>query len=121
MPFFEMLWLSFKWVLRKPVTSRYPFEPRRPLAGSRGQLVYTPKDCVYCTVCAKKCPAGALTVVRAEKKFGINRLRCISCGYCVELCPKNSLVLSTGHGSPAVTKEVEMQAAETKAEEKPGA
>ena len=111
MPYFQMSWLSLKWVLRKPATTQYPFEPRRPLAGSRGQLVFTKDDCVYCTVCAKKCPAGALVVVRAEKKFGIDRLRCISCGYCVELCPKNSLALSTSHGEPAVTKTCEMHIA----------
>ncbi len=63
--------------------------------GSRGQLVFTKDNCVYCTVCAKKCPTGALLVNRAQKKWAIDRLRCITCGYCVEICPKKSLDLST--------------------------
>jgi formate hydrogenlyase subunit 6/NADH:ubiquinone oxidoreductase subunit I len=104
MGYFEMSKLALRWALAKPATSRYPFEPRRALAGSRGQLLFTKDSCVYCTVCAKKCPAGALLVNRAQKQWAIDRLRCIHCGYCVELCPKKSLSLSTSHGSPSVTR-----------------
>jgi len=49
---------------------RYPFEPRNPIAGSRGQLVFTKDNCVYCNICAKKCPTGALLVNRAQKRNG---------------------------------------------------
>jgi formate hydrogenlyase subunit 6/NADH:ubiquinone oxidoreductase subunit I len=107
MPYFEMSRLALKWAFTKPPTSRYPFEPRQVIPGSRGQLVFTKDNCVYCTVCAKKCPTGALTVNRAQKRWVIDRLRCISCGYCVEVCPKNSLEMSTGHGLPTVTRDKE--------------
>jgi formate hydrogenlyase subunit 6/NADH:ubiquinone oxidoreductase subunit I len=107
MAYFEMSKLALKWALRKPPTSRYPFEPRRALDGSRGQLRFTRDNCVYCTVCAKKCPTGALTVDRARKKWIIDRLLCITCGYCVEACPKKSLDLITHHGTPTVTKDRE--------------
>jgi ech hydrogenase subunit F len=107
MAYFEMSRLALRWALRKPVTTRYPFEPRRVIPGSRGQLVFTKENCVYCTVCAKKCPTGALTVNRAQKKWAIDRLLCITCGYCVEACPKKSLTLTTPHGVPTVTKDVE--------------
>ena len=62
MAYFEMSRLALKWALTKPPTSRYPFEPRRALTGSRGRLIFTKDNCVYCTVCAKKCPTGALLV-----------------------------------------------------------
>ncbi len=107
MAYFEMARLALKWALSKPSTTRYPFEPRRALPGSRGRLSFTREICVYCTVCAKKCPTGALVVNRAQKKWGIDRLRCIACGYCVEACPKKSLALDAGHGAPTVTKDVE--------------
>ena len=107
MAYLEMSKLALKWAFKKPATSRYPFEPRLPFAGSRGRLVFTKDNCVYCTVCAKKCPTGALKVDRAQKKFILDRLRCISCGYCAELCPKDSLALSTGHGVPAITRDSE--------------
>jgi formate hydrogenlyase subunit 6/NADH:ubiquinone oxidoreductase subunit I len=107
MAYFEMSKLAMKWALTKPPTTRYPFQPRNPIAGSRGQLVFTKDNCVYCNICAKKCPTGALLVNRAQKKWAIDRFRCIHCGYCVELCPKKSLALSTNHASPAVTKDRE--------------
>jgi formate hydrogenlyase subunit 6/NADH:ubiquinone oxidoreductase subunit I len=107
MAFFEMSKLALKWVLKKPPTSQYPFEPRRVLAGSRGKLVFTKETCVYCNVCAKKCPTAALVVQRAQKKWSIDRLRCISCGYCVEACPKDSLALDTAHDAPTVTRDRE--------------
>ena len=107
MAYFEMTRLALKWALSKPPTSRYPFEPRQVIAGSRGQLVFTKDNCIYCTVCAKKCPTHALTVNRAEKLWTIDRLRCINCGYCVEACPKDSLRLSTDHATPVVTRDRE--------------
>lgn len=108
MPYFQMSRLALKWVLTKPPTSRYPFEPRRALPLSRGQLVFARDTCVYCTVCAKKCPTGALAVNRAQKTWAIDRLRCITCGYCVECCPKKSLSLATHHGTPTITKDREI-------------
>ena len=108
MGYFEMSRLALKWALTKPPTTQYPFAPRQALNGSRGQLVFTKDNCVYCTVCAKKCPTGALLVNRAQKKWAIDRLRCISCGYCVEACPKKSLALGTAHGTPTVTRDREV-------------
>ena len=107
MAYFEMSSLALKWVLSKPATSRYPFEPRRALAGSRGTLVFSKETCVYCTVCAKKCPTGALVVNRALKRWTIDRLLCITCGYCVDACPKKALGLDTPHATPAVTRDRE--------------
>ena len=107
MAYFEMSRMVLKWALTKPPTSRYPFEPRRAIPGSRGRLAFTRATCVYCTVCAKKCPTGALGVNRAQKRWTIDRLLCITCGYCVEACPKKSLALTTDHGMPTVTKDRE--------------
>jgi formate hydrogenlyase subunit 6/NADH:ubiquinone oxidoreductase subunit I len=107
MPYFQMVRLALKWALTQPPTTRYPFEPRRLIDQSRGQLVFTKDNCVYCTVCAKKCPAGALSVNRALKQFTLDRLGCICCGYCVELCPKDSLAFSPAHAPPALAKNLE--------------
>jgi formate hydrogenlyase subunit 6/NADH:ubiquinone oxidoreductase subunit I len=108
MGYFEMSKLALKWALSKPPTTRYPFEPRNPIAGSRGRLVFTKDNCVYCTVCAKKCPTGALVVNRAQKKWIIDRLRCINCGCCVEICPKKSLAMEEAHATSAVTRDREV-------------
>ena len=108
MPYFQMTKLALRWALSKPVTTRYPFEARNPLAGSRGRLVFKKETCVYCTVCAKRCPTGALVVNRAQKSWAIDRLFCITCGYCVEACPKKSLELTPMHAAPAITKDREL-------------
>lgn len=108
MPYFKMSSLALGWAFKKPPTSLYPFEPRQAIAGSRGQLEFTKGTCVFCKVCAKKCPTGALTVNRDQKRWAIDRLLCITCGYCVEVCPKKSLSLSTGHLPPVITKDREV-------------
>ncbi len=107
MAYFEMSRLALKSVLSRPATTRYPFQPRRTLQGSRGRVRFTRDTCVFCTVCAKKCPTGALSVNRAQKRWAIDRLMCITCGYCVEACPKKSISLAVEHPSPAVTKDRE--------------
>ncbi len=106
MAYLAMTKLALKWAISKPPTSQYPFQPRRIIPGSRGRLAFTKDHCVYCTVCAKKCPTGALMVNRAQKQWAIDRLRCITCGYCVEACPKKSLELTGAHESPAITKDL---------------
>ena len=107
MSYFEMTKLALKWSLSKPATSQYPFTPRTALANSRGRLVFTKDNCIYCNICAKKCPTDALVVNRKEKQWIIDRLRCITCGCCVEACPKKSLALATAHQGPAVTRDHE--------------
>jgi ech hydrogenase subunit F len=108
MPYFAIAHLVLKWSLKKPVTRRYPFEPRRVIPRSRGLLVFTKGNCTYCTVCGKKCPTGAIVVNRPGKKWTLDRLLCITCGACVDICPKKCLELSTCHGTPAVTKDKEI-------------
>ena len=58
-----------------------------------GKPVQDPARCVYCTLCAKKCPAGALTVDRAEKKWELDEDVCVGCGTCAEACPKKAIII----------------------------
>ena len=48
-------------------------------------------DCIYCTLCAKQCPEGAITVDRAEKTWAVDTSKCQQCGICVSKCPKKAL------------------------------
>ena len=57
-----------------------------------GKPVYDPAKCVYCTLCAKKCPATAITVDRAAKTWTLDEDKCVSCGTCAEVCPKNAII-----------------------------
>jgi formate hydrogenlyase subunit 6/NADH:ubiquinone oxidoreductase subunit I len=107
MGYFRMAKLALKWAVSKPATVQYPFAPARVVPGSRGKLLFTPDNCVYCKVCGKKCPTNAIEVDRPGRQWILNRLACISCGECVSVCPKKSLELTSAHAAPLATKERE--------------
>ena len=102
--------VTFRTMLRAPVTLRYP--EQRPVlpARSRGRHELQLHEnglekCVGCELCALVCPADAIYVEGAEnpkdapisigeryaKTYTINFLRCIFCGLCVEACPTEAL------------------------------
>ncbi len=89
-----------------------------------GKPVQVPSKCVYCTICAKKCPAGALEVDRAAKTWTLNEDECVACGTCAEACPKKAILMpgdepvTEGAAAPAAPK-AETKPAAPKAEEKP--
>lgn len=78
----------------KPPTRLYPTEIRKPFERSRGQIVFNNDNCIYCSLCARKCPADAITVDRANKIWELNAFRCIICSECVSTCPKKCIQLS---------------------------
>ncbi len=81
-----------------------------------GKPVQVPSKCVYCTLCAKKCPAGALTVDRAAKTWTLDEDNCVGCGTCAEACPKKAILMP---GDEPVTVEAPAAAPAPKAEAKP--
>ena len=58
-----------------------------------GKPVSDPSKCVYCTLCAKKCPAGAIEVDRANKTWKLDDEKCVGCGTCAEACPKKCIIM----------------------------
>lgn len=84
---------------RRPATRAYPFFKRKPIEGYRGTLMHDPTTCIYCSLCAKRCPANALAVSRDPKSWTLDPYRCILCGYCVEVCPKKCLHMDPNHGN----------------------
>lgn len=49
------------------------------------------KDCVGCGICARHCPAKAITM--KNKKPEIDRTKCFRCFCCQELCPEHAMRL----------------------------
>ena len=72
----------------KAETPAAPIVPR-----DDGKPVQDPAKCVYCTLCAKKCPAGALTVDRAARRWTLDEDSCVACGTCAGVCPKDAIVM----------------------------
>lgn len=91
----------------KPATRLYPQQERVYPQRTRGHIENDIDTCVFCGLCSKKCPTGAITVNRAEKSWSIQRFSCIQCGYCVESCPKNCLSMHQSYTQPAEHKTVD--------------
>ena len=104
----EDLMVSGTFLKKPPVKKPKPAAPAAPKAEAKpaapaagtvikprddGKPVQVPSKCVYCTICAKKCPAGALEVDRAAKTWKLDEDVCIGCGNCYEVCPKKAIVL----------------------------
>ena len=58
-----------------------------------GKPVSDPSKCVYCGICAKKCPMQAITVDRVAKTWTLDEDACIACGTCAECCPKKCIIM----------------------------
>jgi formate hydrogenlyase subunit 6/NADH:ubiquinone oxidoreductase subunit I len=80
----------------RPATRRYPAEIRPRFAGARGHIEFDLETCNFCMLCARRCPAAAITVARDDRYWSIDQLTCITCGVCVDVCAKKSLMMSVG-------------------------
>ena len=51
-----------------------------------------PDKCKKCSLCARKCPVGAITGVVGKEPFVIDTNKCIKCGMCISSCKFNAIV-----------------------------
>ena len=58
-----------------------------------GKPVNDPSKCIYCTLCAKKCPQEAITVDHKAKTWVLNEDECVCCGTCQSACPKDAIIM----------------------------
>jgi ech hydrogenase subunit F len=83
-----------------PKTRLYPLEERQLPPGTRGQIEFDMTKCIFCSLCAKRCPADAITVDRKGKTLVFNPFRCIICKSCLEGCPKDVISLFSHWRAP---------------------
>ena len=94
---FEFLKPVFRNLFTKPSTRLYPIAKREPFANARGHVEGINEDCVFCGICAKKCPADAITVDRSTKTWKLDQFKCVICNVCAESCPKKCISMDNVH------------------------
>lgn len=97
-----------KNLFSKPATTSYPATPREYPERSRGHVENQIADCIFCGLCMRSCPPGAIKVDRNAGTWSINRFDCVQCGYCTEKCPKKCLHMVPGYQQPADAKSIDI-------------
>lgn len=116
--------ITFRNMLRPPVTVQYPEEKKNFPARTRGRHVLHRypdglERCVGCLLCQATCPAGAIYIEAAEnteenrvsageryaRVFDVDLLRCIFCGHCELACPTNAITLEANTALAGYTRE----------------
>ncbi len=112
------LWITLRWLFKKPVTAHYP-EQHLPVQerymGFPGLLWDETADeafCTGCMVCVRECPTQCMSAVMQDnpkfadgtshrrkiiETFEINLNRCILCGICVDVCALDAIEMSHEH------------------------
>ena len=102
---FSGMFLTLKYMFKKPVTINYPFEkgPLSPRFRGEHALRRYPSGeerCIACKLCEAVCPALAITIEseprddgsRRTTRYDIDMTKCIYCGLCEEACPVDAIV-----------------------------
>ena len=107
---FDFIRPIFKNLFHRPSTRNHPFEKREPFAGARGHIEgINVKECVFCGICEKKCPANAIKVNRQERTWEIDQYKCVICNVCVEVCPKKCINMNPSYLSPGYEMKLKVQ------------
>lgn len=97
--------LGTRYMFRKKVTTKYPFEKSKISSRFRGEHALRryqngEERCIACKLCEAICPAKAITIesferndgVKKTTKYDIDMTKCIYCGLCEEACPVDAIV-----------------------------
>ena len=104
---FKLGKMTLRSLFGKPETVRYPFEEPEHPAALRGKVVFSSENCIYCGICEKRCPTGAISVNKKDSTWSIDHFKCIQCDTCVRECPKGCLSMDAVLVHPSTVKEVE--------------
>lgn len=94
----------FKNLFHGPYTVMYPIKKKEGYERTRGKIEISIDNCIFCGLCEKRCPAGAIKVEKINTTWAIERSRCIQCNYCSEVCPKKCLTMDGAYTSPSYEK-----------------
>ncbi|WP_456423977.1 NADH-quinone oxidoreductase subunit NuoI [Thermococcus sp.] len=98
-------WMGIKYLFKKPVTIKIPFEKIEPAPKYRGFHTLDWKKCVGCNFCGQICPARAIEMTWLEVDGKMEKRphpkvdygRCTFCQFCVDVCPTGALGFSEAY------------------------
>lgn len=99
---------AMKNLFSKPVTKNYPYTPNEFCERTRGSIEIDINSCLFCGMCSRKCPSGAITVDRNARTWSIDRMGCVQCENCVNTCPKKCLHTAAQYSAPSDKKVVDV-------------
>jgi formate hydrogenlyase subunit 6/NADH:ubiquinone oxidoreductase subunit I len=91
----------------KRACKMYPVQEPVFFERTRGRIEIESSKCIVCTLCAKKCPAGAIVVDKEKNTWQIDRFRCILCNACMESCKADALTMVNQYAGPVVSNQIE--------------
>jgi len=103
---FEMTKNVLQNLAKKPSTRLHPYVRREPFAGFRGTLDINPDECIFCGLCAKKCPSQCIEVDSKACTWQCDSFACVYCSVCVEACPTQCMTMTNVTKPPAGQKDV---------------
>jgi ech hydrogenase subunit F len=83
-----------------PATLMYPKRARVYTPITRGSIENDMGRCIFCGLCGRRCPTYAIEVVKGDKEWRIDRLKCCICNLCVEVCPVKCLTTDNRYFPP---------------------
>ncbi len=112
------MFLTLKYMFKKPVTINYPFEKGKLSPRFRGEHALRrypngEERCIACKLCEAVCPALAITIEseprdddsRRTTRYDIDMTKCIYCGLCEESCPVDAIVQGPNYEFAKETRE----------------
>ena len=102
---FKMTPNVLKNLFSKKATRRYPREVRTPFESLRGALFNDIGKCIFCGICALKCPSQCITVDKKAAIWRYDPFACVFCGICVDACTGKCLHQKGEYRNPVVERE----------------
>lgn len=105
MKIFTMTKTLAKNVAGGPATLMYPQRQRVYTPITRGRIENAIDRCIFCGLCARRCPTQAIVAGKEDKSWQIDRLKCCICNLCVEVCPVKCLATENRYAPPVSDRE----------------